>query len=269
MNLERGVIPTPDDLKTLLASDAEIYTFSGADHQSEIRIKLDEEFENTPLVNNRLVEDIEGEADLTHRLTLVYITDFFKDGSDFLYYVKGAANMSKFLLGTFGGKPYDRPCFASPMVVYDADEIFTSMGLDMFASDRVSKTDTKGIRWKYLYASGIKAWEKLRFSEEKLEAIRKRNEEFDKEEALRKRQAERELSDSETLFTSDTGDDGEIAASEPETPSTEGTTPGSNQDDQSDDAGEDLGEYERFEDSDVSMDTPDEAEGSEEGEILL
>jgi hypothetical protein len=142
--------------------------------------------------------------------------------------------MSKFLLGTFSGKPYDKPCFATPLVVFESKELFNSLGLDTFSLDKVSKTESKGIRWKYLYDSGVKAWEKLSFNEQKYEKIRERNDELDDRFLM--------ASESESPEV-------EVAASEGETPETEGTTPGSkNVEDQSDD--------ERVDDSDVAMETP-------------
>lgn len=234
---------------------------SGSDQESEIRIKLELEWESVPLVNNRLLEDIEGRTDITSRLTLVYIAGFFTDGCDFLYYVKGGVNMSRFLLGTFSGKPYDKPCFATPAIVFDVDELVNSIGVDTFKLERVSKNESKGIRWKYLYESAVKAWEKLSWDEEKLEAIRKRNDEYD-DRTL-------ETSGSESQVTSDTGDDVEVAASEPGSPSTARTTPGFKEvDDGSDDNKEDVDDYDRVEDSDVSMGVSDDAEGDEDEEMI-
>jgi hypothetical protein len=156
-------------------------------------------------------------------------------------YVKGGANMSKFLVGTFGGKPYDKPCFATPLVLYEGKELFDSLGLDTFNREKVSKTESKGIRWKYLYDSGVRAWEKLRFSQQKFEKIREQNDEIDERILV--------MSDTESPEV-------EVAASEPETPETEGTTPGSKDAaDQCDDSEEDLNDDERVDDSDVAMST--------------
>lgn len=59
--------------------------------------------------------------------------------------------MSKFLAGTFSGKPYDKPCFATPNIIFPAKEIFGSAGLDTFNLEKVSKTESKGIRWRCTY----------------------------------------------------------------------------------------------------------------------
>ena len=178
-------------------------------------------------------------------------------------YIKGGSNMSKFLLGTFSGKPYDKPCFATPLVVFESGELFNSLGLDTFSLEKVSKTESKGIRWKYLYESGVKAWEKLSFDGDKYEKIRKRNDEIDDRFLM--------ASDSESPVV-------EVAASEGETPETEGTTPGlKDAEDQSDDSNKDVDDDGRVDDSDVatgitgddSTEDVEEYESAEESDVGL
>ena len=155
-------------------------------------------------------------------------------------FVLGGSNMSRFLLGTFSGTPYDKPCFATPLVVFDSKEIFGSSGLDTFSLEKVPKTESKGIRWKYLYESGVKAWEKLSFNGKKYETIRKRNDEID----------ERVL-----LMSSSESPEVEVVASvEPETNET--LSASKKAEDHGDDIEDDGDQDERVEDSDVAMDTP-------------
>ncbi|KAF2644267.1 hypothetical protein P280DRAFT_228487 [Massarina eburnea CBS 473.64] len=148
---------------------------SGLDEKINLRTKLEIEWENIPLVNPQFDKegaDPDGYLDLSQRIHVVYVKSLFTDGTGFAYYIKGGVNMSRFLAGTFSGKPYDRPCFSTPVVVYTEQDIFEVEGLHTVEFDKASKTDTKGLRWKYLYESAVKAFEKLEFSREKLAEIK-------------------------------------------------------------------------------------------------
>ncbi|PVH96510.1 hypothetical protein DM02DRAFT_731139 [Periconia macrospinosa] len=146
--------------------------FRGSDTEGEVRKKLEIEWDSVPLVNLMYGEENPGSSD-ARQILVVYIMRFFKDGTDFVYVVRGAEEKSKFLLGTYSGKAYDRPCFAAPVTVYSLEEMIDSPGLDKNHLEETSKTETKGLKWKYLYESGVKAWEQMEFSAEKLNAIQK------------------------------------------------------------------------------------------------
>jgi hypothetical protein len=118
-------------------------SYSGSDHKSELRSKLETEWDSVPLVNERLAEDIEGQTDTTSRITLVHVGGFFTDGCDFAYYVKGGHNMSRFLLGTFSGVPYDKPCFATPICVFEVQELLCSEGADACMISPSTKLDAR------------------------------------------------------------------------------------------------------------------------------
>lgn len=233
---------------------------SGSDQEYRLREKLNLEWRLTPLLNPRLVDDIDGQLDMTQRITLVYITEFFTDGMDFIYYIRGGVNMSKFLAGTFSGKPYDAPCFATPCAVFNAQEFFSSAGLDMIMFETVPKTQTKGLRWRYLYESAVKAWEKLEFDHQKLEAARKSYELY----RASSEPAAPEDGPSE-VDSSSSKDEVVIPASEPDTPASPPTTaqtsPGTKYSDCQSDEKEDLGEYERSEESDVLAENSEDDDG--------
>lgn len=73
---------------------------------------------------------------------------------------------------TFSGRAYEEPCFATPLPAIKPSIIFKTRGLDRNLFERVSKTETKGIRWRFLYGSAMKAWEQLEFNEDKYQSIR-------------------------------------------------------------------------------------------------
>jgi hypothetical protein len=192
--------------------------------------------------------------------------------------------MSKFLAGTFSGKPYDRPCFATPNIIFPAEEIFGSAGLDTFSLEKVSKTESKGIRWRCtyhnpmrvqdvlktgdlswlgerqnvsrhlwltfpdLYESAVKAWEKLSWSVPKYERIRRRNDEIDEQMMIETSSAEPEVE----VQDSKAGN----------TPETAGTTPGPKEDDADVDA-------KGVTDSDVELPDRDDVEESDEDEEMI
>lgn len=100
---------------------------------------------------------------MANHVTLVFITGFFDDHCDFAFYVRGTKNTSSFLAGTFGKKCWDGPSFATPLIVYNAREVFTGSGIHANKFEKVTRHDTKGIRWKYLYESAVAAWDALEF----------------------------------------------------------------------------------------------------------
>ncbi|CAI6341758.1 unnamed protein product [Periconia digitata] len=184
-DLERGIMPTPRGYTTLRDSEyAFIHVFSGRDKASEARRKLQIEWDSSALVNPKFDEYEGDRSDPMQRLVLVFISGFFTDGTDFIYMIEGADDMSKFWLGTFSGKSYNRPCWASPVTVYEFDEIFSSPGLEAEFSGEVSKTETKGLRWKYHYESGLEAWSSLVFSQERYEQIKQADEDHVRELSL-------------------------------------------------------------------------------------
>ncbi|KAF2255441.1 hypothetical protein BU26DRAFT_515156 [Trematosphaeria pertusa] len=163
------------------------------------------------------------------------------------------------MAGTFSGKPYDSPCFATPCTVFNAQELFNSAGLDSIQFGRVDKKETKGLRWKYLYESAVKAWEKLEFDYDKLQGIKTK---IDPErQCLSSSYAE------EGDLESPAGEEHvEVPASERQSPSTNPTTPASGEPEAQGNGDKgDMEQYdERIEESDVEMDTP-EGDDEEDG----
>ena len=83
---------------------------------------------------------------------------------------------------TFSGRAYEEPCFATPLHATKPSSIFKTRGLDRSLYECVNKTETKGIRWRFLYGSAMKAWDQLELNEEKHQSIRQIVEEEDSEE---------------------------------------------------------------------------------------
>jgi hypothetical protein len=70
---------------------------------------------------------------------------------------------------TFSGRAYEEPCFATPLHATKPGSIFKTRGLDRSLYECVNKTETKGIRWRFLYGS---ARDQLELNEEKHQSIR-------------------------------------------------------------------------------------------------
>lgn len=100
---------------------------------------------------------------------------------------------------TFSGKAYDDPCFAAPLRFHSFKDLIGTPGLESVQCESVGKTETKGLRWKYLYKSALNAWAKLEYDEEKDQAIRTR--------LLLARPPVIELSDTDEDSGSDMSDD--------------------------------------------------------------
>jgi hypothetical protein len=133
-----------------------------------------DEWELVPLMHQRqkVLDAMDGRTDKTKQFLLVYISFFFEDQTDFLYYVRGQANMSKFLMATWSGKANDRPCFAMPVISNTLlNTVFTLAKAKKISSEHVSRTETRGLRWTFLYRSAVRAWGQLEFSVEKLVEI--------------------------------------------------------------------------------------------------
>lgn len=76
---------------------------------------------------------------------------------------------------TFTGRAYDRPCFATPLHASSFEYLVNETdGLNCTQSQVVNRTETKGIRWMFLYKSAVNAWQKLAFNEVKHLAIQKK-----------------------------------------------------------------------------------------------
>ncbi|KAF2440910.1 hypothetical protein P171DRAFT_85357 [Karstenula rhodostoma CBS 690.94] len=147
---------------------------------------------------------------------MVCITNFFNEGGDFVFCVKGYKNLvsdskpglqsssdsandalqANFLKLTFSGRAYDDACFATPLQVFTFKKLIESPGLDCLALECVGKTETKGLRWLYLYKSAVNAWDKLEFDQKKHDAI--------KEKLTRPGPMVEKLSDTEEVSDSDT-----------------------------------------------------------------
>lgn len=119
--------------------------------------------------------------------------------SDKLWGNADVALQANFLKLTFSGRAYDDPCFATPLQAYTFKKLLDTPGLDCLEIECVGKTETKGLRWLYLYRSAVNAWDKLVFDEKKHKAITER--------LNRPGPLVEELSDTEPDTPSDTDED--------------------------------------------------------------
>ncbi|KAF2794965.1 hypothetical protein K505DRAFT_303040 [Melanomma pulvis-pyrius CBS 109.77] len=181
MELDLGIPPEPKEFGVLFDSTSNIIIFSGSDPHFHLRHRLGLEFDDTPLRNPELARDTDGQRDLTQNITLIYITRFFTDRVDFALYIKGIKNMTEFSKGTFSKKAYVGPCFATPVMGYECEDLFNDAKLITTRLDTVSRTETKGLRWRYYYETARRAWDMLEFDWEKFRE-RQRMEEREMEE---------------------------------------------------------------------------------------
>jgi hypothetical protein len=79
-----------------------------------------------------------------------------------------------FLRLTFSGRSYEDPCFATPLQAFTFNKLVDSPGMDCVQVERVNKTETRGLRWAYLYKTAVNAWDRLEFDEEKYNAIKQK-----------------------------------------------------------------------------------------------
>lgn len=57
------------------------------------------------------------------------------------------------------------------MEINSFKNLIETPGLDCVQLETVSKTESKGIRWSFLYRSAIIAWKQLEFSQTKFDAL--------------------------------------------------------------------------------------------------
>jgi hypothetical protein len=152
---------------------------SGGDSKFHIRNRLDLEFKWEALKNLEHVPTSQHDLNSPHphQITVLYITSFFDDSKDFAMYVVGLKKISRFMLGTFLKKAYDGDFFATPCIDLHPDELFYGE-VKTTAHDVVPRTETMGIRWKYLYETARAAWEKMSFDEEAFRKLEEEAESF-------------------------------------------------------------------------------------------
>jgi hypothetical protein len=163
------------DMKTfdeLFNSDSEIQVWTGVDDRLEIRQKLELEFKQQPLRNVTFANDVEAQADPTHKISVIYITNFYVDNIDFCMYVKGRKNITSLVGGTFTQDRYDGPYFGTPVRLHDVDEVLFTRAVP-FHTEKVSRRETKGKRFRYLYETAKLAWDRLEYDPERDSELRR------------------------------------------------------------------------------------------------
>jgi hypothetical protein len=125
------------------------------------------DFGRFPLQQNPdLALDLPWKLDRSDRLFLIYIEGFFNDGTDFAFLVMGLKYITAFVGKTFSAVGYDGVTFATPIWSWKSSDLCAKVRGSV-VSEKVGKRETKGLRWKYLFESGKKAWEKLKVDDEK------------------------------------------------------------------------------------------------------
>ncbi|KAF2015959.1 hypothetical protein BU24DRAFT_492141 [Aaosphaeria arxii CBS 175.79] len=156
-------VSVPREFEELYNSEqGHINIWSGIDNNFDIREKLHDEFRWLRVGNKSIDIDAYTQETSDHALLVIYINDFFRDGRDFVVYIKGKRNVSNMLAGVFARKAFSGHCFATPIVINNEAEIF-SKAKAFSGYETVSRSDTKGVPWKYYYHTARAAFENLVF----------------------------------------------------------------------------------------------------------
>ncbi|KAF2707105.1 hypothetical protein K504DRAFT_504288 [Pleomassaria siparia CBS 279.74] len=210
MELDKGKLPSPKEYDALVNGPADMWIFSGGDYKFDLRGKLDVEFEGVPLKNVNLVNDVNGQHDITQQMAFIYIEEFFKCGTDFAFFIKGVRNLMEFN-NVFSKKAYTGPCFATPVIAFDLEELIDSSCIKANVLGLVSRDETKGIRWRYYYESAVAAYAQLEIDPAKFDRLLEARRAED--EAKRAREAEQvRASPAMEVIASDATQESESAA---------------------------------------------------------
>lgn len=150
---------------------------SCTDSTFEILTKLHLEWLHVPYFNPDCDAHPQENRGSDRKACIVYIQHFTTDGLDFAYYICGAANLTKFLAGTFGMQAYGGPLFGTPIVLHSKEDLLS--GNNVFRHEkggsRVCKhgPQTERLRWRYLFETARLVWSKMEFNFETLLELRK------------------------------------------------------------------------------------------------
>jgi hypothetical protein len=174
---------------------------SAYDHDFKIEQRLQAIFaEEVPFKNTQYDENPESQYDTNNGICYVYISNFFTDRTNLVYYIKGTQNVTRFIGGSFGMQAYDGPMLCT-VNSYQNSYILKFTNVDKIQEEKVIKDDIPmgRLRWQYLFETGRLAWSKMEFDENKATQVKEMevdNEEFEMVEGIR-------LSDNEMDADSD------------------------------------------------------------------
>ncbi|CAO2648869.1 Nn.00g098180.m01.CDS01 [Neocucurbitaria sp. VM-36] len=143
----------------------------------EVLTKLHWEWIHAPYLHPDCDAHPEESRGSDKKACIVYIQHFTTDGLDFAYYICGAANLTKFLAGTFGMQAYGGSLFGTPIVLHSKEDLLS--GSNVFRHEkygsRVCKhgPQTERLRWRYLFETAKLFWSKTEFNFETLLELRK------------------------------------------------------------------------------------------------
>lgn len=150
------------------------HTCSAHDQDFLLEERVQALCKDDPYTQIQYYEDLEAQHDRNDRICCVYISNFFADRMNLVYYIKGTRNVERFYGGMSGMQAYNGAAlFAiSPhnfAYVLKAVKIRRSTN----ANDRVLKSEMpiESSKWRYIFETGRLVWSKSDIDLNKLQKL--------------------------------------------------------------------------------------------------
>lgn len=149
---------------------ADLRSFNDENFQLERRIR--ELSTEDPYTQTQYDEDQEAQHDLNNRVYCIYISDFFTDQNNLVYYIKGAQNVNMFSLGMTGMDAFNG---AILFIIgpYSFSHVLDPINIKHCKVERVGKSDMplEQVKWRYVFETGRLFWNKSDVDLGKLEEL--------------------------------------------------------------------------------------------------
>lgn len=149
---------------------ADLRSFNDENFQLERRIR--ELSTEDPYTQTQYDEDQEAQHDLNNRVYCIYISDFFTDQNNLVYYIKGAQNVNMFSLGMTGMDAFNG---AILFIIgpYSFSHVLDPINIKHCKVERVGKSDMplEQVKWRYVFETGRLVWNKSDVDLGKLEEL--------------------------------------------------------------------------------------------------
>ncbi len=138
---------------------------SAHDHDRAIENKVKDILATDAIYKNVAYEvDPESQHDTNDRATCVFISNFFTDNTNLVYYIRGTRNTEMFLSGMFGMQVYCGPSLCT-ITTQQLSQVLGSLKYS-WVSHHDLEVKKDGIRmnqmkWQYLFETGRLGWDKI------------------------------------------------------------------------------------------------------------
>lgn len=138
---------------------ADLRSFDDEDFQLERRIR--ELSTEDPYTQTQYDEDLEAQHGPNNRVYCIYISDFFTDQNNLVYYIKGTQNVNMFSLGMMGMEAFDG---AILFIIgpYSFSHVLDLVNIKHSKVERIGKSDMplEHVKWRYIFETGRLVWNK-------------------------------------------------------------------------------------------------------------